>query len=91
MQFLTVSSLDEGSDEGLVDAQQNFSIRRARLKFDGFALSPKLKYKFEFGLSNRDLSGASTFTGNAPRYILDGVELILVPRKLLSSGKNTLS
>jgi len=73
MQFLTVSSLDEGSDEGLVDAQQNFSIRRARLKFDGFALSPKLKYKFEFGLSNRDLSGASTFTGNAPRYILDGV------------------
>jgi len=73
MQFLTVSSWDEGDDGGLVDPQQNFSIRRARLKFDGFAFSPKLKYKIEFGLSNRDLSGGSAFTSNAPRYILDGV------------------
>lgn len=73
MQFLTVASWDEGDDGGLVDPQQSSSIRRARLKFDGFAYSPKLKYKIELGLSNRDISGASEFTGDAPRYILDAV------------------
>lgn len=73
MQFLTVANWDKGEDGGLIDPQQNFSIRRARLKFDGFAYSPRLKYKIEFGLSNRDLSGGSEFTSNAPRYVLDGV------------------
>lgn len=53
--------------------QQNFLIRRARLKFKGFAYSPKLKYKIELGLSNRDLSGGNQFTSDAPRYILDAV------------------
>ncbi|MEH6679734.1 MAG: porin [Sediminicola sp.] len=53
--------------------QSNFSIRRSRLKFDGFALSPKLRYKVELGLSNRDMSGTSEFTGNSPRYLLDAV------------------
>lgn len=53
--------------------EQNFIIRRARLKFDGFAYSPKLKYKIELGLSNRDLSGANQFNRNTPRYILDAV------------------
>ena len=51
----------------------NFLIRRARLKFDGFAFTPKLKYKMELGLSNRDISGANEFNGNTPRYILDAV------------------
>lgn len=54
-------------------AEQNFIIRRARLKFDGFAYSPKLKYKIELGLSNRDISGANQFNRNTPRYILDAV------------------
>ena len=53
--------------------EQNFLIRRARLKFDGFAYSPKLKYKIELGLSNRDISGGNEFTRNTPRYILDAV------------------
>ena len=53
--------------------EQNFLIRRARLKFNGFAYSPKLKYKIELGLSNRDISGGNQFTSNAPRYILDAV------------------
>ncbi|NJX16869.1 porin [Tamlana crocina] len=53
--------------------EYDFSVRRARLKFDGFAYSPKLQYKMELGLSNRDLSGATPFTRNAPRYILDAV------------------
>jgi hypothetical protein len=54
-------------------AFQNFIIRRARLKFDGFAFSPKVKYKLELGLSNRDISGANEFNNNSPRYILDAV------------------
>ena len=54
-------------------ANTNFLIRRARLKFSGFVLSPKLKYKVELGLSNRDIAGASIYTGNAPRIILDAV------------------
>lgn len=53
--------------------QSSFLVRRARLKFDGFAYSPKLTYKIELGLSNNDLSGSSKFTGNAPRLILDAV------------------
>lgn len=73
MQFLSISTWDEGADGGLVNPEQNFLVRRARLKFNGFAYSPKLKYKLELGLSNRDISGASQFTSNAPRYILDAV------------------
>lgn len=73
MQFLTTSTWDESADGGLENSKQNFSVRRARLKFNGFAYSPKLKYKLELGLSNRDISGASQFTSNAPRYILDAV------------------
>ena len=53
--------------------EHNFLIRRARLKFDGWAYSPKLKYKIELGLSNRDLAGANQFNRNTPRYILDAV------------------
>lgn len=54
-------------------AEQSFLIRRARLKFDGFAYSPKLRYKIELGLSNQDISGASKFTGDTPRIIFDAV------------------
>ena len=59
--------------ESYDNPEQSFLIRRARLKFDGWALTPKLKYKIELGLSNNDISGANTYTGNAPRYILDAV------------------
>ncbi len=73
MQLLAIAEWDEGADGGLVNPEQNFLVRRARLKFDGFAYSPKLKYKIELGLSNRDISGGSEFTRNTPRYILDAV------------------
>ena len=53
--------------------ETSFLIRRSRLKFDGFAVTPKLKYKVELGLSNRDMSGTSVFTGNTPRYVMDAV------------------
>lgn len=32
-------------------------VRRCRLKFDGWAMNSKLKYKLELGISNRDISG----------------------------------
>jgi len=72
MQFLAIGEW-QSEDGRLVNPESNFLVRRARLKFDGFAFSPKLKYKLELGLSNRDISGASQFTSNAPRYILDAV------------------
>ncbi|WP_452230856.1 porin [Lacinutrix sp. MEBiC02404] len=68
MQFLAISNWEDGEAN-----ESTFLVRRARLKFDGFALTPKLKYKLELGLSNRDISGASEYTSNAPRYILDAV------------------
>ncbi|WP_299155859.1 porin [uncultured Tenacibaculum sp.] len=72
MQFLTTAQWDSDSD-GLSNPASSFLVRRARLKFNGFAFSPKLKYKMELGLSNRDIGGASEFTNNAPRYILDAL------------------
>jgi len=52
-----------------------FQIRRARLKFDGWALSSRLKYKIELGLSNKDISPAkdNKETGGASKIILDAV------------------
>jgi hypothetical protein len=73
MQILTVANWDENNDGSFANPEQNSLVRRARLKFNGFAYSPKLKYKLELGLSNRDLSGGSEFTSNTPRYILDAV------------------
>ncbi len=72
MQFLSTSSL-AANNPNSAEIEQNFLVRRARFKFNGFAFSPKLKYKFELGLSNRDISGGSEFTRDAPRYILDAV------------------
>ncbi len=72
MQFLSTNSWDI-EDGNLSNPESNMLVRRARLKFNGFAFTPKLKYKLELGLSNRDISGASEYTNNAPRYILDAV------------------
>ena len=71
--FDVVNNLGEEVNSSKVDFAQNFSLRRARLKFSGFAYSPKFKYKVELGLSNRDVSGASEFNRNTPRIILDAV------------------
>jgi len=71
-QVRSISSWDhDGNQYG--SPEHNFIVRRARLKFDGFAYSTKLKYKIELGLSNRDISGANQFNRNTPRYILDAV------------------
>ncbi len=51
----------------------NLLIRRFRLKFDGFVVSPKLVYKVEIGVSNRDIGGVDANTSGAARLILDAV------------------
>ena len=71
-QVRSVSSWDYTGDQ-FGSPEHNFIVRRARLKFDGFAYSKKLVYKIELGLSNRDISGANQFNRNTPRYILDAV------------------
>ena len=71
MQMLGTSNWD--LNNGLTNPSSSLLVRRARLKFDGFAYSPKLKYKLELGLSNRDIGKASSFTNEAPKYILDAV------------------
>lgn len=72
--FQLLSTTDwEDNGDGYGESNTSFIIRRARLKFSGFAVSPKLQYKFELGLSNRDIAGASEFNKNTPRYILDAV------------------
>lgn len=70
LQFQGVGEWEEPGSS-LSEYTSNFLIRRARLKFSGFVYSPKLTYKLTLGLSNRDMSGASVYTSNAPRYILD--------------------
>ena len=61
------------TDDGLSPLEHEFLVRRSRFKFDGWVLNPSIGYKMEFGLSNNDMSGASTFTKNSPRYILDAI------------------
>lgn len=72
IQILSNASWSAANDK-LIDPEQSFNVRRARLKFKGFAYDPRLTYKIEIGLSNQDASGASEFTSNTPRYIYDAV------------------
>ncbi|MEZ4844883.1 MAG: porin [Bacteroidia bacterium] len=54
---------------------QNAMVRRSRLKFDGFAFNPRLKYKLELGLTSNDISvnKEAGQTKDASRIILDAV------------------
>ncbi len=71
MQQLFLVEHDEATD----DYTSQFLVRRSRLKFDGFAFTPKLKYKAELGLTNRDIAINSEDgnTRDAARIILDAV------------------
>ncbi|PKV66845.1 porin [Pontibacter ramchanderi] len=63
-----------GHDPNTKNWEDRFLIRRARLKFDGFAFSPRLVYKIELGLSNSDIgSDVPDVTNNADNIILDAV------------------
>ena len=71
MQNLFIGEYNINSEE----FSSNFLVRRSRLKFGGYVFSPKLKYKTELGLTNRDIS-VSKEDGNgsgASRLILDMV------------------
>ncbi|MBO3699448.1 porin [Roseivirga sp. E12] len=69
-QTLYQGVLDLDSDEW----SDRFLVRRARLKFDGFVYNPKITYKIELGLSNRDHAGGDIDeSGNTSRIILDAV------------------
>lgn len=72
-QFLYSGAVGINDTSGFGQGTNNFLIRRSRLKFDGHAFSPKLKYKIEFGLSNRDIGKASDRTNNAPNVVMDAV------------------
>ncbi|MGB0985166.1 MAG: porin [Saprospiraceae bacterium] len=55
--------------------ESSFLVRRARLKFGGWAINPNLAYKIELALSNRDLGSKHDFgeTNEAPKVVLDAV------------------
>ena len=57
------------------ETETNALVRRARLKFGGHIYNEKWKYKFEMGLSNRDIGASSDFdqVNSASRMILDAV------------------
>ena len=64
MQNLVVTNADEGEISS-VDAR----VRRLRLRFDGFVLTPKLTYDLQFGFANEDMRGY--IESNPPNAILD--------------------
>lgn len=55
------------------DYTDNFLIRRYRLKFKGFLYDPKIKYKVELGLSNRDQGHFYNENSGAANIVLDAV------------------
>lgn len=61
----------QDKEVGSTDFNSNFLVRRARLKFSGFAFTKKLTYKLEIGLANEDIDGASIYTKNTDRFIQD--------------------
>lgn len=72
MRFQTLFTAETLADD-FEEIETKMLIRRSRLKFDGFAFSPKLNYKVELGLTNRDIGGIIAETNNAPNIILDAV------------------
>lgn len=73
IQSLYVGEWNINEADGIGVGTSNFLIRRARLKFGGFAYSPKLQYKIELGLSNKDLGKVDSRNNYAPKMILDAV------------------
>jgi len=73
MQSLYIADWDVNDADGIHNGNSQFLIRRARLKFGGFVLNPKVKYKLELGLSNKDLGKVDSRNNEAPKMILDAV------------------
>ncbi|QTE24133.1 porin [Polaribacter cellanae] len=73
LRFQTLATSNWDVQNGLSNLESSMLIRRSRLKFDGFAFSPKLKYKIELGFSNREQSRISPLTSYIPIYVMDAV------------------
>jgi phosphate-selective porin OprO and OprP len=78
MQSLFINDWTVNNDDlgNIGDHASNFLIRRARLKFDGFAYSPKLKYKMELGLSNRDIGAQDISKYNSASNVVMDAYLV---------------
>ncbi|HEX6914500.1 MAG TPA: porin [Chitinophagaceae bacterium] len=66
--FVAERSLEDGSR-----TEKELMVRRFRVKMDGFAFTPKLDYKIELALSNRDNSAVIPQSSNAANIVLDAV------------------
>lgn len=55
------------------DIEREMMIRRARLKFEGFLLTPRLEYKIELALSNKDNGKVIKQGGEGANIVLDAV------------------
>ncbi len=73
MQTLYVGNWNLLSNGNVTGGSSEFLIRRWRLKFGGFAVTPKLQYKIELGISNKDQGKISPYTNDGARIILDAV------------------
>ncbi|GIV41956.1 MAG: hypothetical protein KatS3mg034_1266 [Vicingaceae bacterium] len=71
MQNLYIGEFNINDSLGITNANSQFLVRRARIKIDGFAYSPKLTYKIELGLTSRDLAIVSPETRNTPGIVYD--------------------
>lgn len=70
--FLHEWNLKNDELSSLESQESAFFVRRARLKFSGWAITPKLRYKSELALSNRDNGGGNSPTfSNAANIVLD--------------------
>lgn len=49
------------------------TLRRGRIKFDGWVHNPNVVYKLELALGSRNLGGADQYTSFANRMVLDAV------------------
>lgn len=66
--FISEKDLAEGAHW-----ESAFMVRRARLKFEGWAFNPKVGYYIQLGFSGNDLDNSSDAaeTGNMPKTIMD--------------------
>lgn len=66
--FVAEKSLAENSD-----IEKEMMIRRFRIKLDGFAFTPRLEYKIELALSNKDNGPIIKQAADASNIVLDAV------------------
>lgn len=91
----------DDTESSFKHVENGLLIRRARFKFDGWAGSPKLEYKFELSLSNTDQSGGNNEEfRNAPNIVLDatleykftkGFAILFGQRKLPGNRERVIS